>query len=1681
MLRITNKEVQLSISKEGENYFGALQINGRTLNKESEFDIDISQYENQTLECFLDGNDLVYNNRFIKKYKNVFADGTILDLYVKNGIGEIRFEDCVVDTFKCDLNLAHYKVNVKDDNNYTIIRYANLHQHTENSLLDGMVKIPELAKKAEYACAITDHGNMFGWFDMLNEFNKRGKKAIIGEEFYIETYGGARPILPVDLKSQSEDELMFDKVKEQNEEGLNGEHLIVLAKNNKGIENLFWLSSQASLHFYRKPHITFEELKSHSEGLIVCSACIAGGLSQFIKEYLKAKELPAVSEWIENYGEFFYLEPTYSTGTFECDVYAYNHAKAREYIKWFKDTFKEDFYIEYQDHHFPLENLIMNEVIRIRNEEFPEIKVVATCDAHYLNKEDALVHEIWLCNQTKKTLDDPKHMRFSGDGYYVHTSNEMLEQFPFEYLDTTLEIADKVHYEPLGKGYHLPHFPLPEGFDNDNDYFKYLVKKNFKEKFKDFCNDPVYKARLATEGRTIQGMGWASYFLIVADFIKWAEDAHVADHPEIYFPNVPIEEIPKNLLKNYKIYTGSGRGCVCAGTKIVTDNSLINIEDLKVGDIVRTHTGKLKKITDTHKYEIDEPLYKIHCFGGDDFGNAYTHDHKILIYKENKIEWKSAEKVKQGDYVLVPKFENKEEIGHIDLLKYVSKKDNAYISSQNKEQHLLYPNEIDVARNLPITEELMYLLGLMTNLGWINKNRWGINLENNYEKQLGLFNSVFGIEMKVEKIGSLVQLSSSTSLYRRFFKSFWGRNFSYTSESKNYPSWILNLPDDLKLAFVKGLQETHTGNDSNCIISSSYEVIAKTKNLLMGLGLVSELSNEAETWQIKILNSGLENEVVYFNGYIGKRVDKVTIIEDEDYVYDITVEDDHSYLTSSFIAHNSGAGSLINACLGITKVDPIKYNLSFERFLNPDRISMPDIDTDFEDALRDEVLDYVRFKYGYDKVANIITFTTCAAKDSVKTINRILGYSVANGDMISKLIPEKPGMKLKDAMDNSDFATLYNTNADAKRIIDYAFKIEGLKKSQSIHACGVLITDEAITNYMPKVLMANKKEEDKIWVTQVEGPVCEELGCLKMDFLGLKTLGYVHETIDSIKENTGKDIDYDSIDLNDMKVYQYLYEGNTASVFQCESDMFTNVIKKTLRDYKVADGEECFNRLVAMNALVRPGSNAFIDDFADRILHPERIEYLVPELEPILKTTYGIILYQEQTMRITKELAGFSAGQADTVRKAMGKKKKYIMDEYRDYFIHGNKKKKIKGCVANGISEKKAGELWDIMAMAASYSFNASHAVAYSMHSIRTAWLSYYYPYEYMTGVLNTFSYDSEELSKYLSVARKKGMKIAPPSINLSKANFTTNEKVIRAGISGVKGINAVAKKIIEERETSGEFKDLEDFIKRMSYYDNFSKKTLESLTYAGMLDDWCGSRLNKINQLDYFANYNKKIKDYRKKLTDGKKHRNLTEPVFEPVCDNTEMDMFELLTKEKEYIGMYISGEPMELFKKYAGKCPDCSSLSETDSTVCGIVQSVEKKVSRKGNPFYTFKLENNGVISGILSSNKGTIQKNQVVKLEGKISKNEFGINISVNVIEDLTEIRDVCETPKIVHVTVPNQEALKKFKALKFKEGSKKIIAVYKGQPKEFSNILLDLPMAEQIIEIVGQPNIFVKENS
>lgn len=580
-LKINNAPVTARVSKdESGNFTSDLFIDDLCINKGryNEYLQDLSQYEGLSLECTLNGKELLYNGELLAKFSSVFDDGILLTIgRLKNRpsaavyyrppdkkpviFAEIPLDDLPAGLFD---RRNKFPVTVTDDDHWDIVRYANLHQHTEYSLLDGMVKIKDLAKKTEYAAAITDHGNMHGFNEFYKEMKKRNKKPIIGCEIYLETPGNEpRKILKLE-KSEDSDDIMFGNEKEP-KSTLAGEHLILLAENNTGLHNLFWLVTHASEHFYRKPHVTIEMLECHSEGLIATSACIASCLGRSIKEIIKCEQNPDI------------------TGSKE--VLEQNRKILETFIETMIRIFgKESFFIELQDHHFPLETEIMKRVKEVAKEY--GLRTTIGIDAHYLNKEDAYIHELWLCQQTKKTVKDPDRMRFSGDGYYVHTSKEVLELFPddTESLDNTLDIADRCDVTVESKGYHMPKFPLPKGFEDEFSYLKYLAEEGFKGKFPSLSADDRkrYAKRLQYELEVIKTLGWPGYFLVVADYIAYAKDKNVKEHIDRYFPKEYYDQskIPEEVLKDYEIYVGPGRGSA-AGSLVAYCTGITDVDPLK--------------------------------------------------------------------------------------------------------------------------------------------------------------------------------------------------------------------------------------------------------------------------------------------------------------------------------------------------------------------------------------------------------------------------------------------------------------------------------------------------------------------------------------------------------------------------------------------------------------------------------------------------------------------------------------------------------------------------------------------------------------------------------------------------------------------------------------------------------------------------------------------------------------------------------------------------------------------------------------------------------------------------------------------------------------------------------------------------------------------------------------------
>ncbi len=595
----------------------------------------------------------------------------------------------------------------------------------------------------------------------------------------------------------------------------------------------------------------------------------------------------------------------------------------------------------------------------------------------------------------------------------------------------------------------------------------------------------------------------------------------------------------------------------------------------------------------------------------------------------------------------------------------------------------------------------------------------------------------------------------------------------------------------------------------------------------------------------------------------------------------------------------SGAGSLIAYCIGITGIDPIKYNLIFERFLNPERVSMPDFDIDFCYERREEVIDYVVRKYGADHVAQIITFGTMAARAAVRDVGRALAVSYQKVDKVAKLIPNRLKITVEKALDEVyELKELYNNDPEIKELLDMAKKVEGMPRHASTHAAGVVITADPVDSYVPL-----QKSDDSI-ITQFTMTTLEELGLLKMDFLGLRNLTVIDYTEKEIRK-TDPDFSIDKVPLDDKKVFEMFSRGETGGVFQFES--------QGMRQMLINMKPVCIEDLTAATSIYRPGPSASIPTYIENRKHPEKIVYKTPMLEPILGVTYGCLLYQEQVMQICRTLAGYSYGRADLVRRAMSKKKKDVMEAERQNFVSG--------AVNNGIPEKTANEIFDDMASFAEYAFNKSHAAAYSVVSYRTAYLRCHYPKEYMAALLTSVIDNTPKLLEYINECRELHIKILPPDVNKSVSAFTSCKEGIRFGLLAIKGLGeGVIRNVIEEREENGDYKDLFDFCKRL-YGKNLSRRNVESLIGSGAFDNF------GYNRRELYASSEKAIEAaafYGKRNQGGQISLFAVSNVGEPEVDMIRCDDYkpsERLKFEYEALGFYLTGHPLEEYRPIVTK----------------------------------------------------------------------------------------------------------------------------------------------------------------
>ena len=651
----------------------------------------------------------------------------------------------------------------------------------------------------------------------------------------------------------------------------------------------------------------------------------------------------------------------------------------------------------------------------------------------------------------------------------------------------------------------------------------------------------------------------------------------------------------------------------------------------------------------------------------------------------------------------------------------------------------------------------------------------------------------------------------------------------------------------------------------------------------------------------------------------------------------------------------SAAGSIVAYTLAITDIDPLKYDLLFERFLNPERVSMPDIDVDFCYERRGEVIDYVVSKYGKDNVAQIVTFGTLAAKGVIRDVGRVLDMPYAQVDAIAKMIPKELNITIDKALKmNPLLKKEYDENSQIKYLIDMSKRLEGLPRHTSMHAAGVLISQKAVDEYVPL-----SRSSDGTITTQYIMTTLEELGLLKMDFLGLRTLTVIQDAVNLVKKNKGVTINLHDIDYNDKQVLDYIGTGKTDGIFQIESAGMKSFMKE-LKPESLED-------IIAGIALYRPGPMDFIPKYLKGKNDRDSITYDCPQLEPILKTTHGCIVYQEQVMQIVRDLAGYTLGRSDLLRRAMSKKKQAVMEKERKNFVYGNEEEGVDGCIKRGIDEATANKIYDEMIDFAKYAFNKSHAAAYGVASYQTAYLKYYYPVEFMASLLTSVIDNSSKVIEYVQTCKGMGIDILPPDINQSERNFTAQGGAIRYGLSALKSIGkAMVDQLVAERNARGPFQNLQEFLERISECD-LSKRIVESLIKAGALDCLEGNRRQKMM---IYTSIMDNISQSKKKMMAGQMS------LFDIVDDELKSDFEikfpkvnefskqELLAFEKEVIGLYVSGHPLEeyqnMWKKNITRTSLDFQLNDEDETavadnareiIGGIISEVTVKVTKQNS----------------------------------------------------------------------------------------------------------------------------------
>ncbi len=771
----------------------------------------------------------------------------------------------------------------------------------------------------------------------------------------------------------------------------------------------------------------------------------------------------------------------------------------------------------------------------------------------------------------------------------------------------------------------------------------------------------------------------------------------------------------------------------------------------------------------------------------------------------------------------------------------------------------------------------------------------------------------------------------------------------------------------------------------------------------------------------------------------------------------------------------SAAGSIVSYALGIIDIDPLEYGLIFERFLNPERISMPDIDIDFCYERREEVIEYVVQKYGEDRVAQIVTFGTMAARGAIRDVGRAINMSYGKVDFIAKQIPMAIGMTIEKALEiNNTLKNSYDEDEEIKNLIDFALAVEGLPRHTSTHAAGVVISKDAVTDYVPLL-----RNGDAI-TTQFNMNELEELGLLKMDFLGLRTLTVIRDAVNLVKDNHGREIDFDQIDYEDPDVLAMFARAETLGIFQFESPGMRAFLKELKANV--------FENLIAANSLFRPGPMNQIPTFVACKHDPSQITYIHPSLENILDVTYGCIVYQEQVMQIVRDIGGYSMGRADLVRRAMSKKKMDIMEEERKNFIYGtsdeNGEIEITGAIRNGVDEKSANKIYDLMIDFANYAFNKSHSAAYAVVAYRTAWLKHYYPVEYMAALISSVMGNTNQVSLYIQECKRLGIEILSPDVNKSYKKFTVKENKIRFGLSAVKNVGDNFIDAVVRARKDGEFKGFTDFVERIENVDSqaMNKRAVESLIKCGALDSL------EVTRAQLMAVYEKVINEIH---SDRKRNKEGQSSLFDNASKNQIKDNFPnlkefpqniMLTMEKEMLGIYVSGHPLEPHKEKVEKISTMNTIDILSSQdleegglnkirdgskikLASIVVDKKNKITKNNNMMAFLTVEDLvGSIECIVfpmtyERYSKYLDEDQIVVIDGKLSLSE--VDEPKLIAEKISPLKEYNDDKLYLKISTQSEEdTFDRLKAILLKYKGNTPVYVYIEKDK--STVIADRSM-------------------